>query len=343
MINGFGLGHVYRCLPVIKLLEKRYDVSVSSFGKPYSILIEEGYVDTYELPAIGEVFATREDIDISKSLWQNIKHIHPFAIKKITDIMLETKPDLVIVDGYILGVFVARMLRKKVISIANCTNLWYVFPKMNEYLEKGSNILSRTVVDFSNKILVPDFSPPFTVSANNLLYYSPAKFMHTGPTYLVKGSKKKDTVFISMGGSNVKGSIKSNVLEKWVKDIGYDVIVGDGSLSRKDTEKAISSARAIITHGGHTTLMTAISANTPIIAIPTRNYTERINNAKGIEKIWAGITLDQRWICQENLEIELDIVNTGFIRERVRLLSRIAHKNRGDKKVALFVSNELEK
>ncbi|MGB9634963.1 MAG: glycosyltransferase family protein [Candidatus Micrarchaeia archaeon] len=340
MINGFGLGHVYRSLPIVDQLKNNCEVSISSFGRPYEVIIEEGYENVYTLPEIGEIFTTKDSVNISKSLWQNIKRFHPLAIKKITDIILATKPDVLVVDGYILGLFVGRMLRKRVINIANCTNLWYVFPKTNEYIEKGANFLSRTAVELSNMVLIPDFSPPFTVSAHNLLYFSPTKFTHVGPTALLTPAKKKDMIFISMGGSSVKNTVRSDRLQKWVNKIGYDAVVGDGQLCRKDAEKAISQSRAIITHGGHTTIMSSISAGTPVICIPTKNYTERINNAKGVERIGAGIMLDPRWICQENVEMGIEIALSTFVKERVALLSRIAHKSMGNKKAASLIVSD---
>ena len=79
MVNGLGLGHLYRSLPLIEeLIRRGHEVSISSFGRSYDILTSKGYV-VHELPAIGELITREEEIDVNKSLIENMKRIKPSA------------------------------------------------------------------------------------------------------------------------------------------------------------------------------------------------------------------------------------------------------------------------
>lgn len=342
MINGVGQGHVYRVLPVMKTLAKRHKITASAFGDALRILEENGYPGAYELKPFGDVVAQGLKVNIKQSLLDNAKKLGPGLIKRASDIITDCRPDVVVVDGYLLGLFVAKMHRKSTVTIANCTKLWYVFPKISNIVESGSDIFSKSVVDSSDIVIVPDFPPPFDFSRDNLSYFGSAgKFHFVGPTALIAENKKGRRPLVSVGGTRMQHKSFEYVAGLLGK-IGYDPIMADGRLSEEDMHNAIAQAPFAVVHGGHTTIMNAISANTPVIPVPLKGYTERTNNALGAERAGCGVVLDPEFLDLDVLRIAITKIGSRSVRENTALFSRAAHAMEGYRKAAALIER-LEK
>ncbi|MEM3364638.1 MAG: glycosyltransferase family protein [Candidatus Micrarchaeia archaeon] len=343
MINGVGQGHVYRTLPIMKQLAKRHKITASSFGDALRILEENGYPGAYELKPFGDVVAQGFKVNIKQSLLDNAKKLGPGLIKRTSDIITDCRADVVVVDGYLLGLFVAKMLRKSTVTIANCTKLWYVFPKISNIVESGSDIFSKSVVDSSDIIIVPDFTPPFDFSRDNLSYFGSArKFHFVGPTSLIAEDKKGRRPLVSVGGTRMQHKSFEHIAELLDK-MGYNPIMADGHLSEEDMASAIAQAPFAVVHGGHTTIMNAVSANTPVISIPLKGYTERVNNAQGAERAGCGVVLDPEFIDLDVLKIAIGKIRSNYIRETTTLFSHTAHAMEGHRKAAALIEKLEEK
>ncbi len=339
MVNGMGLGHVYRDLLMMKELAKRHRVAASSFGSALEVVRENGFENAVELPTIGELVLDKDKVNIKMSLWENLKRLKPVAIKRISNILVRERPDVVVVDGYPLGIIAAKMLSIKTANITNCTKVSYVFPKQHAFVERGADVLSMSIIEMSDLVIVPDFAPPFTVARENIAYFGlKSKFHYVGPLSLAKPARKSNCVLISVGGSGVHGASVESAREA-IEKMGYKTITSDGKLSHEKTQEALAQAPFAILHGGHTTIMDAICAGTPIIAIPMNDYTERINNAAGAEKLGIGITLDEEWISKDNIEIAVARIKDKGIRENISNLSRIARKMKGYEKAARLIES----
>ncbi|MCX8199949.1 MAG: hypothetical protein N3G76_00605 [Candidatus Micrarchaeota archaeon] len=338
MINGIGNGHVYRALPIMKTLAKRHSVSVSAFGNAVKILEENGYPDVYHLKPFGDVVTHGVKVNVKESLLDNAKKLGPGLIKRVNDIIYDSKADVVVVDGYLLGLFVAKMYGKSTVTIANCTKLWYVFPKISKIVESSTDLFSKSAVDNSDAVIVPDFPPPFDFTRDNLSFFGGArKFHFSGPTALIAHKKKNaKRPLLSMGGTRAQQKNLDAIAELLGK-LGYDPILADGSLSDEKISKAIAEAPFAILHGGHTSIMSCVSAGTPVILIPLKGYTERLNNALGAERAGCGVVLDPEFIDSDTLQIAIGKIRTCSIRENVGIFSRIAHQMEGHKRAASLI------
>ena len=339
MVNGIGLGHAHRSLPIMRELARRNEVSASGFGPALNEIRDSVGCKCDELPPIGDIIKGGDEIDVKMSIWENIKKLRPMAIKRISDVLSGVRPDAVVVDGYVLGVYAAKMHGARVANIANCTKLWYVFPKTHSIIESGSDVFSRMVVDLSDKVIVPDLPPPFTVSRDNIAYFGARhKFHYVGPTALIKGGRKKDSVLVSRGGSGVHNSGFDDVPDMLERQ-GFETVYTDGKMERREVERLIASSRFAVLHGGHTSMMSCISASTPVIGIPLGDYTERVNNSKGIEAQGLGAGLDESWLSEQALEIATGTVLSRRVRENVGIFANAAHKGQGHIKAARIIES----
>jgi len=304
-----------------ELIRRKHEVSISSFGKSYEILISKGYM-VHELPAIGELITKEEEIDVNKSLIENMKRIKPSALKKITTAITKNKPEVLIVDGYIPGIFISKMLGVPVISIINCTRLSYVFKQINGLIEFGSDAVSKTIVDLSSLLIVPDYEPPFTITRRNLEFFgSEHKFHFVGPLDIIKPKKKNNEVLITMGGSGLQNSEMNKIKEVLQKN-GYKVH-NSGMIEKSEINDLISRAPFIITHGGHTSIMSCVTCKTALILIPLKDYTERVNNCLGVTEKGLGVSLDTEFLDEKTIQLAIETVNSNKCKENLEIYSKI--------------------
>jgi UDP:flavonoid glycosyltransferase YjiC (YdhE family) len=326
MVNGLGLGHLYRSLPLIKELNKRgHKVSISSFGKSYEILISYGY-NVEELPAIGELITKEDEIEVGKSLIENLKRVRPSALQKITRAITKNKPQVLIVDGYIPGIFISKMLRVPVVSVINCTKLSYVFKQINGLIEFGSDVVSKNIVDLSSELIVPDYEPPFTITRRNLDFFNQEKKFHfVGPLDIIKPKRKTKEVLITMGGSGLQSS-DMLYIKKTLEKIGYKVHSGN-LIEKSKINDLIARAPFIITHGGHTSIMSCVNSKTGLILIPLKDYTERVNNCLGVVERGLGVTLDSEFLDDKTIKLAVENVLSKKCKENLNIYSKIDTSN----------------
>jgi UDP:flavonoid glycosyltransferase YjiC (YdhE family) len=322
MINGLGLGHLYRSFPLIdELIKRGNDVTVSSFGKSYEILKSKGY-KIEELPAIGELITKEDEIEVGKSLVENMKRISPMALKKITNIIRRNKPEVLVVDGYIPGIFISKMLRVQVVSVINCTKLSYVFKQINGLIEFGSDMVSKNIVDLSSELIVPDYEPPFTITKRNLDFFgSEHKFNFVGPLDIIKPKRKTKNVLITMGGSGLQ-SAEMLQIKKTLKKLGYNV-VSEGLVEKEKINDLIARAPFIITHGGHTSIMSCTTSKTGLILIPLKDYTERVNNCLSVMDKRIGVSLETEFLDEKTIKLSVETVCSKQCKENLEIYSKI--------------------
>jgi UDP:flavonoid glycosyltransferase YjiC (YdhE family) len=213
---------------------------------------------------------------------------------------------------------------------------------ISKIVERGSDVFSSGIIDSSDLVLVPDFAPPFTFSHDSIDYFGASKKFHfVGPTALVKEKKKGRKPLVSAGGNGVQHRNFDDVINVLDK-MGYNPIVADGSLEDEEIHDAIARAPFCVVHGGHTTITSSISANTPVIPIPVKGYTERLNNALGAERAGCGVVLDPQFFSRDVAKIALEKVRTRYVRENTAIFSKAAHAMQGHLKAAELIEG-LEK
>ncbi|MEM0437760.1 MAG: glycosyltransferase family protein [Candidatus Micrarchaeia archaeon] len=324
MVNGMGLGHVMRDLPIMRELSKRHYVSASSYGLALETLRKNGYRNATELPEVGDIALNKDKISIGGSLLKSVRKLQPDFVNRISALLLKERPDVVVVDGYLLGALAAKLLGKKVVCITNCTKVWYVFPKTHVIVERGTDLFSKAIIDVSERVIVPDFPPPFTVAAANIDYFGQEKkFRFVGPVVDCTRAKKGKKVLISMGGTGV-ASDGADIVADAIRGLGYGTVIANGKMDMAKVRRAIAAAPFVVFHGGHTSIMEAMCSGTPVICIPLKGYTERENNALGAQRLGFGVVLDDEWVDRRAVELAVKMATSKRSTEAVKLLAAVA-------------------
>ena len=332
-VHGLGLGHAYRSRPIIQELKKQgNEIVVASYGKAKGVF--ENDYKTYQVPEIGSIYVKNDgEISITGSIIENLKNMHPIAVNKISKIISEVKPEVVVVDGYILAIVITKLKGLPVVNVANCTNLGYVFSSDVPVLSRGSDVVSKYVVEVSDKVIIADFPPPFTISKHNINTYGfKDKFNFVGPTVEGRRRNKRDTILVTMGGSDITTKLNIQLED-------YEILQTNGELSYEEILDLIGKSKGIITHGGHTTIMSALKSNTPTIVIPLEEYTERLNNGRGVDEMGTGKLILEGEVTKEGLEMALEYITSNHIRKNVEFYSRWAEKLKGAQRAADLIQS----
>ncbi len=270
-------------------------------------------------------------------------------------------PDLVVNDGHVASLLVASLLRKKCLLILNQSKI--TPPSFSISYQIPTTITGfsfKVATRLAYRILVPDFPPPYTICRENLETYGREdKFVFVGPMIKSWGeipgaqavtSERQELqeessgkaffeemgkvgILVSLGGGSeldLTAQIRE-IAQK--KDLRFTVI-NSGKEERegnvtfmgfvKDPLSYLQKSHALITHGGHTTLMEAINLGIPVIGTTVRNSLERERNLRSMERHGLGIILEPKeikdkleWAIGEILQKEYRL-NLKKFRESVR-------------------------
>ncbi len=213
--NGFGFGHVRRCLCFANELKKNNLVIFSSWGLAADYIRKNGF-RCYELPTIKK--EKNKFTKFLKSIYFPIE-IKPFLkqIKIEKRIIRIEKPDMVISDCNFAHVISSKM---------NIPNFYITNPLMNfsenKFIKKYFQKYLNFVLSSADKIIVSDFPSPHSIS-EPFKYFKKnfaSKISYVGPligslpedyaskSKLKKKLKMKKICFISI--SDTKSSILEN-------------------------------------------------------------------------------------------------------------------------------------
>ncbi len=173
---GLGLGHVGRCAPIAKQLEKRgAEVLFSTYrdGVPY---IEQEGFPVVEVPSIGFTVKPDGTVDFRQSLINPGPFFTSFTVMRQVDaeigVMRAFKPDVVVSDTRVSPLIAAMLLEIPRVSILN--QFQVIIPRRSRFLrlaklvDAGALAVVGKVWTSGTRVLIPDFPSPYILSAGNL-------------------------------------------------------------------------------------------------------------------------------------------------------------------------------
>jgi len=342
--NGIGLGHIGRCIPIAKgLNSKGVDVLFSSWGEAVNYANKEG-MDVQEAPAI--YFQTKKDgsLDVKMSLVNPGPFVGVYRLLKQVRAELETlkryRPDVVVSDSRISPIIASKLFGLPSICILNQFQI--IVPRKKRFLrlstlaDAGSLALIGAIWTFVDKVLIPDFSPPNTISDANLNIPKPyrKRVQFIGPIMPETSSELPDQELVrkNLGippekifiFASISGPARERVyLTKLLCEIfaefppEYEVVM---SLGKPDADSIpvrngnltiynwvpnrldyLRACDVAVTRAGHETLMQAIAYKKRIILIPTPNHTEQYNNSRKALNLGIAKVIEQHKLGKDNL------------------------------------------
>lgn len=330
--NGFGYGHVSRDVELAKALRERgHEVVFSTYGDGLAFLRHYDF-EVIEVEEFGEVSFTSTEIEVFRTVLNTLRSLKPEMLLEARRILRDVSPDVMVVDGYVPAM-VSKILRSwrkmRIFLITNETIQWKKLEgNLSLPIKKLGEAAEALLVYLADEIIVPDFPPPYTLCLDNLAFYDQKqKFHFVGPVIPRLEERGRERVVVNFGGSAVNPQVE-HVLRGAEELLGERFVVAR-HMAREQYLELLSSARVLITHGGHTSIMEAIACSKPVVGVPIKNYPEREGNLRGVERLGAGRILDVEWLTPELLATALREVCLPEYQRRLRVLSGLARSCNG--------------
>ncbi len=187
--SGVGLGHVGRCIPIARRLEKDgAEILFSTYREGFKYVQQEGF-QAVEAPDIGVAVKPDGSIDFRQTTVNPGPFLTVYTIMKQIDaeinFMQAFEPDVVVSDSRASSLVAAKFLDIPRICILNQYQVF--IPRRKRFL-KLARIADATTLTLVGRVwadviqaLIPDFPPPYTISTKNLhiprAYHKKMKFI----------------------------------------------------------------------------------------------------------------------------------------------------------------------
>jgi len=300
--EGNGFGHASRD----SIISEKFNIPIMSFGNGAEFC-KMNDINLIEIPAPYTIKTIDSKVKIITNPGELLKLSNPKAIRSIREHFANY--DYVIVDGSPLGLAISMAMNKRALYISNDTSS---LVGINGIVSKAvAASLNRQILSYPEKIIVPDFSPPLTVTSKNLNQNLPMVF--SGP--LVK--KRKQI-------SHKKKILVAGRLEEELRPF-----LGDHALYGNTVEHPghyYGDCEVVICHGGHTTIMEALSFGKPVIVIEHSKHAERYNNALALEEKNIGIALEKSLLSKESISSAIEYAKT-LDKKRLSLYKKLSKPN----------------
>ena len=378
---GIGLGHVGRIMPIARELRKeRVEVVFSTYrdGIRY---VEHEKLPLMKAPPIGFQVKPDGSIDFRQTAVNPGPFFASFTLLEQVNAEVKFiesfKPNIVVSDSRISSLLAARLLGIPRICILNQFQLIVPRRKHLLHLARFADSIALTLVGkmwtSGNTVLIPDFPPPYTISAGNLnipkSYRKNVRLI--GPILEVrppeldsedKLRKKlelpvdKPVIFVPISGpikekAFLTGLIRKTLLEfpkdyEIIMSLGYPddnsrpVRYGNVTIYKwiPNRFEYLKACDVVVARAGHGTITQAMCYGKPIILVPTPSHTEQINNAKQASDLGvAGILLQENLNKQELLKSVKQALD-GKTKEKLQRIQQEVLRYDGAKEVVRTIT-----
>jgi uncharacterized protein (TIGR00661 family) len=252
-----------------------------------------------------------------RSILRTIGEIDPLGFPKLMNVIRREKLDVVVSDSYLMAAISARIVKKPAILIVNQTNMYNLFRNRGadvELVGKAVHGFSKEVFRHVDRLLIPDFPPPYAVCEKNIDVESELidKVEFIGPMVRKKPEEvtalhfDKPHILSMVGGFGYREKIFHNVISAAKSMSDYDFTLASGPSVNLDHVKNglpgninivkhindvfpyLKASQAVIAPGGHSTIMECASFGKPILSFPDMFHAEQENNAKKAEELGIG-------------------------------------------------------
>lgn len=366
---GVGLGHASRLVTIATRLNS-YDRDVllkfSSFGEATSYIEMNGFKCNSVSP-VELVWSGEGGFSIKNSLGNVPSWFSNFLRQVNSEIgnLVAFSPNVIVSDSRLSSVVAGRLLRIPTIVILNQVKL-LLSPRLRELkvtriFEKINGEFMGGLWNMSEKVLIPDLPPPYTIAEHNLwdcnsiqkkveyvgfttasLDFPPERLDSIKESLGI--SNDKPLVFVHISGpSSTRPSLISKILQA-IRDSQADIqyVISEGRPNGKIQPAKLSNSvwyyewcpikdelfkisDIIVLRGGHTAISQAIQYGKPIVTIPIRNQGEQLGNSDKVAKMGIGIKLDPLQMDAADItNAILKVLNNKYFLENVQKIMKVA-------------------
>ncbi|MFB0543248.1 MAG: glycosyltransferase [Candidatus Bathyarchaeia archaeon] len=339
---GIGLGHVGRCYPIAEeLLRREATILFSTYSEGADYVRKLGF-PLVESPSIGFSIDWTGKVDLKGTSTQTLTAIPRFLVQINAEIehIRSFKPDIVISDSRLSSLVAAKLLNIPTILILN--QFHPILPRekrffnLSKIADGGILALVGEGWGLSDRILIPDFPPPYTISLGNLRI--PKRFMSSVRfigTILAKRASEGDSgsrlrgklgvgggknlIFVPISGPREEKQPLIEGLRRIFEEFPreYHVVMSLGEVKGGSTPEKrgtltiipwitdrfnyLKACDLVISRGGHGTIMQSISFGKPQIIVPTPGHTEKYSNARRALELGVAEVIEEEELTRERL------------------------------------------
>jgi UDP-N-acetylglucosamine--N-acetylmuramyl-(pentapeptide) pyrophosphoryl-undecaprenol N-acetylglucosamine transferase len=350
---GVGLGHASRLMMVAERLRNSGEATrFSSFGEAAKYVSTFGY-ECNLVPPMEFVWTSEGHFSIKSSI-ANIPTYFvnfPRQVNHELNNMIQFGPNIVVSDTRLSPIFASKILHVPSIMVLNQIRL-LLSPRLREFkiarsFEAINGEVLGLVWTMTDKILVPDLPPPYTISENsiwgmnsirNKLEYvgfaTPRIAITEENIEKVCGelelNRLKPIIFVHVSGPLETRMplvrLALDACRTLNNDIQYIVSAGypNGNPCPKRIhgrgwyyewcpvrDELFSLSDMIVLRGGHTAISQAIRFGKPIVAIPIENHGEQLGNSEKIANLGLGIALTNKPLHPNHISDAINLVLDG--------------------------------
>ncbi len=341
--NGIGLGHVSRNMPIAMELRRRgAEILFSTYLEGVDYAKMQGF-RAVSVPPISMANDSSGSIDLRMSSVRQGVKTFPTFLRQVNEEIKHIKafrPDAVVSDSRLSSIFAARMLGVPVLLILN--QFTPLFPRQRDMfmLAKVADGVIMTLIGrgwgYADKILIPDFPAPYTLSIDCLRipgpYRSKVELIGAILPKMPGEARSKDGVKAELGVrpdqkliyAGISGPraerlpllrILAPIFESFPDEYrvimsmgnpnGTSTLVRKGSLIEvdwiNDRFDILNACDLVISRGGHETMMQSICYGKPSIIIPVPKHPEQYGNARRAQELGVAHAVHQRNIEKDGL------------------------------------------
>lgn len=293
-INGDGMGHTFRSIPIITELRKRHEIKIIIGSHRCYNVISKIFPNVIEISGMRLVYKYNR-VNKSMTFNENARSTLKEGlrnIKKVFNVFHRFKPEIVITDLESSAISFGSIFNIPVICVCNVhaiTELKYKVPKKyyKEYIL--ANLIIKTLYSNADYHIISCFFklPP---KRKKIFIFPPV----LRKEILTAKTSVKDYLLVYQTSKTNVSLIKvlKKVKYKFIL-YGFDKEYKEGNLtfkkfSTKEFVDDLRNCRACIANGGHTFLTEALALHKPVLSIPIKGQFEQILNAIQIQRLGYG-------------------------------------------------------
>jgi UDP-N-acetylglucosamine--N-acetylmuramyl-(pentapeptide) pyrophosphoryl-undecaprenol N-acetylglucosamine transferase len=378
---GVGLGHASRLIMIAEGLQNLgIEFKFSTFGEAATYLSRLGYSCNI-VPPVDFGWTSEGHFSISTSIANIPRYFFNFSRQVNREIsnMIRFRPDIVVSDTRLSPVLASKFLHIPSIVILNQVRL-LLSPRLRRYkVTRSFEALNGEVLGLgwtlTEKILIPDLPPPYTISENNIwgTNSTRSKLEYVGFTtpqmHVTESNAKKVCTELGLNRAapivfvHVSGPIETRMpLVRVAMDASKDskdyiqFIISAGYPGGNPQPKCIgggwfyewcpvrdeifSLSDIIVIRGGHAAISQAIKFGKPIVTIPIENHGEQLGNSQKIAKLGIGVAVTARPLRSEDVSDAIKLVlNTPTYLRRANELRELSEKLNGIDNIVKIVQS----
>jgi len=383
-VMGIGLGHISRCLAITKHLQKE-DVNCvfSSFGKASDVAKEEGF-KSYKSKSLMWNQTSEETVDFENTFLNGLLIFKQMGehFRDERKRIIKEKPDVVVADSRYSIIPASKVAKAPRIYITNQPTVFLPKPQKTASgiiypLQKISNWFNYRVLSGQDKILLPDFPQPYSISKKQMDFdRAPKKFKKkinfVGPiaSNRPENIKKSDVtevckkynvkpgkfIYIAFSGpGKIRKEIRDAIFDLF-QDYEIPAVMGMGNIGDfkihkkgnlmlvdgwiKERGELLEGCSTVISRAGLSTLSEIVAFGKNTIVIPQSNQPEQESNALGIESLGIAKKIEPDNIDKNILKKEIE--NLQSSKANTEKIKKLAKKMNGEKKSAEIILKYLE-